>query len=181
MSQLGDAFIAEVEQEAEATRRTLERVPGDKLDWRPHEKSRTLGELARHVATIPGDMAQMFASDSMDVSEIEPSSPTLESTDELLPLLQEAIATWKETLGGMDDDQFMAHWKMVAGDQTVMDVPRVGCYRMYGLNHWYHHRAQLGVYLRLLDVPHPAIYGPSADENPMAEAMAAARSGAANS
>ena len=177
MSQVLDAFIGEVDQEADATRRTLERVPGDKLNWRPHEKSRTLGELARHVATIPGDMAQMFVKDTMDVSEISPSSPTVESPDELVPLLEQSIATWKETLGGMDDEQAMAHWKMVAGDKTVMEAPRVGCYRMYGLNHWYHHRAQLGVYLRLLDVPVPAVYGPSADENPMAEMMAAAQGG----
>ena len=177
MSQVLDAFIGEVDQEADATRRTLERVPADKLNWRPHKKSKTLGELARHVATIPGDMAQMFAKDSMDVSEIDPSNPTVESPDELLPLLEQSVATWKETLGGMDDEQAMAHWKMVAGDQTVMDVPRVGCYRMYGLNHWYHHRAQLGVYLRLLDVPLPAVYGPSADENPMAEMLAAAQGG----
>jgi uncharacterized damage-inducible protein DinB len=177
MGQVLESLLGEMEQEAGATRRTLERVPGDKLDWRPHEKSMPLGQLARHVATIPGTWAQILSRDSMDVGELE-RTPEAGSSDELLPLLDECLATAKEIMTGMDDQRATGTWTLLAGDQKVVEAPRVACFRMYALNHWYHHRAQLGVYLRLLDVPVPSVYGPSADDNPLAERIAAAQGGA---
>jgi uncharacterized damage-inducible protein DinB len=174
MSQVVDSLLGEIEQEAPATRRTLERVPGDKLDWRPHEKSMPLGLLAWHVATIPGEWARMLSTDSMDVSELE-AIPAAVSSDELVPLLDESLASAKEIMTGMDDQRMTGKWKLYAGDQKVVDAPRVACFRMFALNHWYHHRAQLGVYLRILDVPVPSVYGPSADDDPMAEMIAKAQ------
>jgi uncharacterized damage-inducible protein DinB len=171
-----DSLLGEIEQEAPATRRTLERVPGDKLDWRPHEKSMALGQLAHHVATIPGAWAQILSTDSMDVSELAGTSAA-GSSDELLPLLDQSLATAKEIMTGMDDQRATGTWKLYAGDQKVIEAPRVACFRMYALNHWYHHRGQLGVYLRLLDIPVPSVYGPSADDNPLAEMIAAAQGG----
>ncbi len=175
MSQPFQPLLAVMEQEADATRRTLERVPGDRLAWRPHEKSMSLGQLARHVATIPGDIAQIVAADFLDVSEIEPTSQ-VDSADELLPLLERSLETAKQVLAGMDDERATGGWRLTAGDETLMEIPRVACFTVFGINHWCHHRAQLGVYLRLLDVPVPATYGPSADENPFADVMAATES-----
>ncbi len=175
MAKQFDPLIAEMEQEADATRRVLERVPNDKLDWRPHEKSMPLGQLARHVASIPGDMCAFFDCASLDVNDIEPAE-AVTSADELIPVLEESLAKAKRILGNMDDATANGTWKAVAGDQTLMEMPRTAGLRSFMLNHWYHHRAQLGVYLRLLDVPVPSVYGPSADDNPLAEAMAAAQS-----
>ncbi len=168
MASLFDPFVAEMQQEAAATRRILEAVPNDKLEWQPHEKSMPLGKLARHVATIPGEMPKLFEPDTIDVSQIE-STPTVESANELLPLLEESLEIGAKILTDMTDDKASGVWKMTAGDQTVMEVPRVAVMRSFVLNHWYHHRAQLGVYLRLLDIPVPSVYGPTADDNPMAE------------
>ena len=167
MASVFEPLIAEMQQEAAATRRILEGVPNDKLEWRPHEKSMPMGQLARHVASIPGEMVQFFEPDVLDVSEIEPTA-TAESADELIPLLEESLETGAKILTAMSDEKASGVWKMTAGDQTLMEVPRVAVMRSFVLNHWYHHRAQLGVYLRLLDIPVPSVYGPTADENPMA-------------
>lgn len=174
MGKLLESLLGEMEQEAGATRRTLERVPGDKLDWRPHEKSMPLGRLACHVATIPGSWAEMLSRDSLDVDEIEPAQ-TAKSSEELLRLFDESLATAKDIMTAMDDTRATGTWTVLVGDQKILEAPRVACFRMYALNHWYHHRAQLGVYLRLLDIPVPSVYGPSADDNPMAEMIGAAK------
>ena len=168
MSKLFEPFISEMRQEAGATRRILERVPNDKLDWRPHEKSMPLGQLARHVASIPAEMTELFEPDTVDVSTIEPTR-SAQSADELVPLLDQSVEKGAKILAGMTDEQANGMWKMTAGDHTVMEVPRIAVFRSFVLNHWYHHRAQLGVYLRLLDIPVPSVYGPTADENPLAE------------
>jgi uncharacterized damage-inducible protein DinB len=177
MSQLTEPYLIEMEQEAAATRRVLQVVPGDKLDWRPHEKSLTLGQLAHHVATIPGKMSKLLAQDVFDVGDASEGPETARSTDELLPDLEGSLAQAKETLGGMDDARANGMWKLTAGDSTLMEAPRIGLYRSLVLNHWYHHRGQLCVYLRLLDIPVPSVYGSTADDNPFADAMAAAGGG----
>ncbi len=176
MTRQFDPMIAEMEEEAEATRRILERVPNDKLDWRPHEKSMPLGQLARHVATIPGDMCAFFERESLDVNGIDPT-PVATSVAELLPMLDDSLAKARQILTAMDDVTAGGTWRAVAGDQTLMEIPRTTGIRRYTLNHWYHHRAQLGVYLRMLDIPLPSVYGPSADDNPLSEAMAAGHVG----
>jgi uncharacterized damage-inducible protein DinB len=162
-----DGMLQELEQEAQTTRRVLERIPEDQMNWRPHPKARTLGELALHVATVPGSVAEFIASPSpAQVPDfIDPSPP---SAAELVPALDESIAKAKQILGGMDDATIMATWRMMDGEREVFALPRVSLLRSIMLNHWYHHRGQLTVYLRELDIPIPSIYGPSADENPFA-------------
>ena len=158
------AFIQELEQEAQTTRRVLERVPSDRLAWKPHAKSMSLGQLALHVASNPGGVAQMAAQASVQVPEF--AQPEAKTTAELFSTLDESVATAKRVLEELDDPAMGETWRAMAGDQEVMAIPRVALLRSIMLNHWYHHRGQLSVYLRLLDVPVPSIYGPSADENP---------------
>lgn len=162
---ISDALIGEIEQEAATTRRVLERVPGDKLAWKPHDKSMSLGQLALHVASAPGFVADMVKQNPAPAPESFEQAAA-GSTDELLPALDAAVANAKSTLAGFDDAAMMESWSVKAGDKTLMAAPRIGFIRAIMLNHWYHHRGQLSVYLRLLDVPVPSIYGPSADENP---------------
>jgi uncharacterized damage-inducible protein DinB len=162
-----DGLLQELEQEAQTTRRVLERVPDNQLTWRPHGKARTLGELALHVATVPGAVAQ-FAVSPSPVQAPNFTDPSPKSASELVPALEESIKTAKKVLGGMDDASLMSTWRMMQGSRELFAVPRVALLRSIMLNHWYHHRGQLTVYLRELNVPIPSIYGPSADENPFA-------------
>jgi uncharacterized damage-inducible protein DinB len=162
-----DGMLQELEQEAQTTRRVLERISDSQLTWRPHEKARTLGELALHVAMVPGAVAEFVGTQST-VQAPEFIDPSPKSAAELLPALDESIAKAKKVLSGMDDDTLMGTWRMMKGERELFALPRVAMLRSIMLNHWYHHRGQLTVYLRQLDVPVPSIYGPSADENPFA-------------
>jgi uncharacterized damage-inducible protein DinB len=160
-------LVQELEQETQTTRRVLERVPDDQLSWRPHEKARTLGELAMHVAIVPGAVAELIASPS-PAQAPQFTDPILKSASELLPTLDQSIANAKKILGAMDEAAFNETWRMMVGDREIFAIPRAALLRSIMLNHWYHHRGQLSVYLKELDVPIPSIYGPSADENPFA-------------
>jgi uncharacterized damage-inducible protein DinB len=162
-----DGMLQELEQEAQTTRRVLERVPDDQLSWRPHQKARTLGELALHIATVPGAVAELVASRS-PAQAPQFADPSPKSASELIPALDQSIAKAKKVLGGMDDGTLMATWRLMLGERELLAVPRMGMLRSVMLNHWYHHRGQLTVYLRELGVAIPSIYGPSADENPFA-------------
>lgn len=161
-----DGLLQELEQEATTTRRVLDRVPEDQLGWRPHKKSRTLGELALHVATTPGGVATLVV--QPEIEEPTFSDPSPKSKAEVLAALDESLATAKRVLGTMDDAALNATWRMKRNGREILALPRVAMLRNVMLNHWYHHRGQLSVYLRELDVPVPSIYGPSADENPFA-------------
>jgi uncharacterized damage-inducible protein DinB len=161
-----DGMLQELEQEAQTTRRVLARVPDNQLTWRPHKKARTLGELALHIATVPGAVATIAAQPQMQAPQFIDPSPN--SASELIPALDESIAKAKSVLTGMDDATLNATFRMMQGEREVFAVPRVVMLRSIMLNHWYHHRGQLTVYLRELGVPIPSIYGPSADENPFA-------------
>lgn len=164
---IADALIGELEQEAVTTRRVLERVPADKLSWKPHEKSMSLGQLALHVAQVPGSVASIAVQNPGSFPEnVEQGTAT--SVDEALSALGDSVSTAKRIVQGFDDAAMLESWSLVAGGRTLMTMPRIGLLRAIMLNHWYHHRGQLSVYLRLLDVPVPSIYGPSADENPFA-------------
>jgi len=163
-----DGMLQELEQEAQSTRRLLERVPDDKLGWRPHEKARTLGELAMHIAIVPGAVAEMIASPSPAQAPQFSADPSPKSVSELIPTLEESIAKAKKALGGLDDAAVTATWRMMHGERELFAIPRVALLRSIMLNHWYHHRGQLTVYLRELGVALPPIYGPTADENPFA-------------
>jgi uncharacterized damage-inducible protein DinB len=160
-------LLQELDTEAKTTRRVLERVPDDHLAWRPHAKARTLGALALHVAIVPGGVAEFVASPSPTQAPTF-VDPNPNSASELVPALDKSIATAKQLLGSMDDATLMSTLRMMDGDREVFAVPRVALLRSIMLNHWYHHRGQLTVYLRELGVPIPSIYGPSADENPFA-------------
>jgi uncharacterized damage-inducible protein DinB len=163
-----DGMLQELELEAQTTRRVLERVPDDRLSWRPHPKARSLGQLAFHIATVPARVAALAAlpSPAQAPNFADDSSP--KSASELVPMLDQAVATVKQVLGGMDDAALTETWRLMLGDRELVALPRVAFLRSVMLNHWYHHRGQLTVYLRELDVLIPSIYGPSADENPFA-------------
>ena len=162
-----DGMLQELDQEARTTRRVLERVPENQLAWRPHQKARTLGELAMHVAMVPGAVAELISSPSpAQVPTFV--DPSLNSASELIPALDQSIGKARRALSGMDDAALMSTWRLMQGERELFAVPRVALLRSIMLNHWYHHRGQLSVYLRELDVPIPSIYGPSADENPFA-------------
>ena len=160
-------LLAELEQEAETTRRVLERIPQAHLSWRPHPKSMSLGQLALHVATVPGFVAEFAAKDVAQRPEafIQPEAST---AAELVPALTDNVAKAKRLLGGFDDAKMGATWRLKHDDRDVLTMPRAAFLRAIMLNHWYHHRGQLLVYLRLLNQSVPSVYGPTADENPFA-------------
>lgn len=165
MSQV-EAMLQELEQEGQTTRRLLERVPADKLAWKPHAKSMSLGQLALHVASLPGAIAQMSLRSPFQAPNFV--APSAERAADLVPALDKSLAQARTALGGQDDAFLASIWRMVDGDKELFAIPRGALLRSLMLNHWYHHRGQLSVYLRELDVPIPSIYGPSADENPLA-------------
>jgi uncharacterized damage-inducible protein DinB len=164
-----DGLLAELEQEAETTRRVLERIPQAHLSWKPHPKSMSLGQLALHVATVPGSVAELAAVDTVP----EPPSfvqPEAATASELVPSLRESVEKAKRALDGFDDARMGAMWRLQSGGRDILTMPRVALVRAIMLNHWYHHRGQLLVYLRLLNQSVPSVYGPTADENPFAAA-----------
>ena len=168
-----DGLLAELEQEAETTRRVLERIPQAHLTWKPHPKSMSLGQLALHVATVPGNVAELAALDTVP----EPPAfvqPEAAPAAELVPSLTASVAKARQALGGFDDARMTAMWRLQSGGKDILAMPRVAFVRAVMLNHWYHHRGQLLVYLRLLDLSVPSVYGPTADENPFAVAAATA-------
>ena len=162
---IADTFIQELEMEAATTRRVLERVPDDKLQWKPAEKSRTLGQLALHIATTTGAVASLASTTPAQFPGFG-ADPSPARTSEIVQAHDASVAQARQILAGMDDDAMRATWTLMGGDRVIMAVPRVAFLRSIMLNHWYHHRGQLSVYLRELGVPLPSIYGPSADENP---------------
>jgi uncharacterized damage-inducible protein DinB len=166
------ALIQELEQEAKTTRRVLERVPEDRLTWKPHEKSMSLGQLALHVATTPGAVAEISRKSPFPMGQF--TQPAAASAAELIPALDESVAKARDILRGMQDADLGQTWRAVDGAREVMAIPVGALLRSIMLNHWYHHRGQLSVYLRQLEVPVPSIYGPSADENPFAAKTASA-------
>jgi uncharacterized damage-inducible protein DinB len=161
-------LLQELEQEGQTTRRLLERVPDNRLSWRPHEKGRTLGELAMHVAMVPGSVAALASLPSPVQAPDFADPPAPPTTPELVQVFDDSLAKAKRLLGGMDDAAAAETWRLMAGQRELVAMPRAAFMRAIMLNHWYHHRGQLSVYLRLLDVPVPVIYGRSADENPFA-------------
>jgi len=153
----------EMDQEAETTKRLFNVIPDDKLSWRPHPKARSLGELAMHIATLPGGVAEISQLDSKEAGTF-PVDPEATSRAQILEVFAESLKKGKEIVASTDDARATAEWKLTKDGATLMAMPRAGFWRMVLLNHNYHHRGQLSVYLRLCDLPVPALYGPSADE-----------------
>ena len=166
-SRMIDYILAELDQEAKTTLRVFERIPEDKLSWRPHEKSMSLGQLALHLANTPAAIANMTIVDSYELSpEAFTNIPEAASRAEVTTTFQKGMEEAKEILDKIDDAAATSAWTVTIGGKQIMAVPRIGFIRTVLLNHSYHHRGQLSVYLRLLNVPVPSIYGASADENP---------------
>ncbi|MBS1516427.1 MAG: DinB family protein [Bacteroidetes bacterium] len=166
--QLNEGLIAELQHEAVSTRKMLERVPADKFGWKPHEKSMTLGRLASHIAEIPGWTNETINQDVLDFAKMEYKPFEPNSAEELVKFFDDKLASALDTLkNNATDENLMGMWTMKNGETVYMTMPRIAVMRGFVLSHLIHHRAQLGVYLRLLDVPIPSSYGPSADEGQM--------------
>lgn len=161
---LADAFLMELNHEATGARKAIERLPEGKFDWKPHEKSMAAGRLAGHIAEIPGWMTMIVQHEvfELDPKAFEAFNP--KTRDELLRGFDENLKTGAAALKGASDEKLMGNWKMKTPEATVIDMPRVQVIRSWGLNHLIHHRGQLTVYLRLLGIAVPSLYGSSADE-----------------
>src|SRR5436190_18538245 len=163
------AFLQELEMEMVNTRKTLERVP-EKMDWTPHPKSMTMGRLAQHLAEIPDWVAKTIDRDAYDLAPAgaPPYNPQPAKTpQEALALFDRNLAAARASLSGTSDAHLMKPWSLLMGGKTMMTMHRAVVLRNFVLNHNVHHRAQMGVYLRLNDIPVPSVYCPSADEGRM--------------
>ncbi len=162
-----DPILMELDQEAETTKKLLEIIPEDKLTRRPHRKARSLGELAMHVATLQGGVAELAQANTVELPNFPPD-PEAKSREEVLEAFAESLKKAKDIVASTNDAQAMAQYTISKDGKTLMALPRIGFWRAILLNHNYHHRGQLSAYLRELDVELPSIYGPSADTNPFA-------------
>ncbi len=162
---IAQSMLAEFEIQARVTRKFLERLPEDKLTWKPHEKSMTAGQLAYHLATVPGGVVRFVQNNPAQVPQAF-NFPQPSSHDEILKAFDESIATVREHLPQFDDAAMNESWILMAGDKELAAQPRGRFVRDVMLSHWYQHRGQFSVYLRLLNIPVPASWGPSADEPP---------------
>jgi len=161
---LKEALLAELKHESILTRKMLERVPVDKKDWKPHDRSMSLGRLATHVAEIPHWVSDIIHIDDYDFMG-KNFKPTLaESQEELLKIFQEKLDAAIKDLSGVSEEDLNKRWVVRVGEKVMSDLPKKVAIRGWALSHLIHHRGQLSVYLRLLDVPVPGMYGPSADE-----------------
>jgi len=160
---LVDALLPEFDHEMTVTRKLLERVPEEKLGWKPHAKSYSLGQLAQHVATIP-----MWGSVTLNQADVDlsgnPVPAEARSRQELLDTFDGHVAATRAALVGKSDGEFMAPWALKRDGHVIFSMPKASVWRSFVMNHLIHHRAQLSVYLRMHDVPLPSMYGPSADE-----------------
>jgi len=165
---IGQSMLGEFDSEMQNTRKALERVPEEKWNWKPHEKSGTLGWLAAHVGTVPEWITMTINTRELDYAPVNWPSyepPKITNRKELLAAFDKGAAEARAALAGVSDKEIMLDWKLLAGGKEIFTMPRLACVRGMCLNHLYHHRGQLTVYLRLLGVPVPGLYGPSADES----------------
>lgn len=161
---IAEVLLADFASEAANTRRVLERVPADKADWKPHDKSMTLGSLAAHVAGLAHFGHVILTTPQMNMQTDKFPKYVFTTPEDAVQVATDAFEKVRGALAGMSDEQFQEHWKLLFGDMLIADAPRLQLYRSMFFNHLIHHRGQLTVYLRLLDVKVPGIYGPSADE-----------------
>ncbi|MCO6459793.1 MAG: hypothetical protein J5I59_00180 [Saprospiraceae bacterium] len=161
---LSQALSGEIGHESKSTLKLLERVPDEHFDWRPHEKSMTLKALATHIAQLGGYPAIILNTDVLDFANSPIKKPEINGTVDLVRLFQNNNEDTLAALAKAGEDDFKQLWTLRVGEHIVLEAPRAIAIRQVGLNHLYHHRAQLGVYLRILNIPIPGMYGPSADE-----------------
>ena len=162
---IASTFLAEFENQAAITRRFLERLPEDKLTWKPHEKSMTAGQLALHLALVPGNVVKEVKKPTGQAPDFS-NFPSPASRDELLSKFEESVATVRQQLPSFSDASMNETWRLFAGEKELVQMPRQQFLREIMFSHWYQHRGQFSVYLRLLGVPVPSSWGPSADEQP---------------
>jgi uncharacterized damage-inducible protein DinB len=163
---IAQAMLDEFERELATTRKFLERVPDERLTWRPHEKSMTAGQLALHIATVPSGVLKLSLPDEAVPPDFRAGFRQPETLREVLTALDDSAVFVRQTLPTIDDRRMRKLFTIVQNGRTLMSLPRVDFLRAIMLNHWYHHRGQLGVYLRLLGAAVPSSYGPSGDESP---------------
>jgi uncharacterized damage-inducible protein DinB len=162
-----DGLLPEFDNEMANTRKTLERVPNDKFGWKPHDKSFSMGDLASHIANLPDWFIHTIGKDSLDIAPTDGTkmtTPKAKSAKELLSIFDANAKAARKAIESASDEEFAKPWSLLAGGKTIFTMPKRAVLRSFVMNHLIHHRAQLGVYLRLNDVPVPALYGPSADE-----------------
>ena len=170
---IGQMMLPEFDQEMKNTRTTLERVPDGQWGWKPHEKSGTVGWLAAHLATMPGWLSMTIQTTELDYAPVNGPAyepPKITNRKELLAEFDKSSGEARTALASVSDADLMQDWTLLAGGQKIFIMPRIACIRGMVMNHLIHHRAQLGVYFRLLNIPVPALYGPSADEGDSAPA-----------
>ena len=160
----GETLLPEFDQEMTNTRKMLERVPGDRLDFKPHEKSYSLLELSGHVSNLPGWTGMILSTEELDLEEPFDRTPP-ETKEDVLAEFDRTMSEARAALEAADEEDMAVPWTLRSGEQVWFTMPRAAVYRTVVMNHLIHHRAQLGVYLRLLDEPVPGMYGPSADEH----------------
>jgi uncharacterized damage-inducible protein DinB len=166
---IADSLLPEFDHEIANTRKTLERVREDKFDWKPHKKSWAMGDLATHLANIPSWASYTINQDSLDLAPVGGSPikvPPATSLKAILESFDRNAFEARASIAGASDAHLLNPWTLLSGGNVIFTLPRIACLRTYVMNHMIHHRAQLGLYLRLNDLPVPAIYGPSADEEP---------------
>ncbi len=164
---IAESILPEFEMEMAGTRKVLERVPNDKLDWKAHPKSSTIGWVASHLVEIAHWVEGTLTQDTWDINPAggEPyQSPKFSSREEMLERFDACVADGKKRIAATSDEEFAKSWSLLSGGQALITMPKLGVIRTWVLNHSIHHRAHLCVYLRLNDIPVPALYGPSADE-----------------
>lgn len=161
---INELLIREFDQEMSNTRKTLERVPADKWDWKPHQKSGSLGWMAGHVASLPGFTVVAITKPEMDITGA--NIPRVQKHADLLDTFATLRQQARDALAGVTDDQLSETWTLKNQGQVIFSLPRYDVLRTMCFNHIVHHRAQLTMYLRQLDIPVPPLYGPSADEKP---------------
>jgi uncharacterized damage-inducible protein DinB len=159
-----EAIIRELEHEAGQTRKMLQRVPMDQKDWKPHEKSMSLGRLATHVAELPRWITMTLHTDELDLLNPQWKSSKVITTEELVALHDQSIQEAVEALRNAGDEVMMNKWSLRKGEAVFFTMPRISVIRTMSMNHIIHHRGQLSVFLRLLHIPVPGMYGPSADD-----------------
>ena len=167
---ISEGMLPELDQELANTRKILERVPQGRMDYRPHPKSWTLGGLATHVATLPGWTSMTIGRSELDIAPVGEGPmrvPEAKTPAELLTRFDEHASAARASLAGASDATMLGPWTLLAGGNAIFTMPRVAVMRTFVMNHLIHHRAQLGVYLRMCDVPLPNLYGPTADEGGM--------------
>jgi len=173
---IGQSMLPEFDMEMQNTRKTLERAPDDKWNWKPHDKSGTVGWLAGHIATLPGWLTMTIHTEELDYAPVNGPAyqpPKTDNRAELLAVFDKESGEARAALASVGDADLMKSWKLLAGGQEIFSMPRIAVIRGMVMNHLIHHRAQLGVYYRLLGIPVPGLYGPSADEGQSGEAAKA--------